>query len=202
MLFLYWDGQNPTIKTPGPPLSWLRDWLFYEGRLRKLEQFHLAMRRLRGESNQCIPEERVQRWESWAPFDSAQRWDWRQQPQTQEALSERRAILSLCWGWLSTDKGFLRRLWGPHALRYSKAVWTWSWVACFRWPCLSRDCWTRWVPEVLSNLINSGILQMGTVLPCALKFLIKDSNHFDWLAMPLVIQHSLQLALFAGKVHC
>jgi len=45
----------------------------------------------------------------------------------------------LLWGWLRIGTGCPRKLWGLHPRTYSEIIWTWSWTACSRWPCLSRD---------------------------------------------------------------
>ena len=41
------------------------------------------------------------------------------------------------WGWRSIGTGCPETLWSLHPWRYSKAVWTWSWVTGCRWSCLS-----------------------------------------------------------------
>lgn len=51
----------------------------------------------------------------------------------------------------------LAHSWGVSLWRFSKAVWTWSWATCCRWPCLSR----RIGPDDLqmsSNFSHSVIL--------------------------------------------
>ena len=43
--------------------------------------------------------------------------------------------------------------------RYSKAVWMRCWVTSSRWPSLSKEGgWTKWPPEVPTNLSHSVIL--------------------------------------------
>lgn len=42
---------------------------------------------------------------------------------------------SLLWEWLSTGP---ESLWSHSPLRYLEALWTQSWAAYFKWPCLTR----------------------------------------------------------------
>lgn len=39
-----------------------------------------------------------------------------------------------------------------HFCRYAKPNWTQSWAVCSRWPCSEQRHWSKWSPEVPSNL--------------------------------------------------
>jgi len=49
-----------------------------------------------------------------------------------------RKTLFFQWVCSDTGMGCPDRLWNVHGRRYWKAIWTQSWAACSRWPCLSN----------------------------------------------------------------
>ena len=72
-------------------------------------------------------------------------------------------ITFLLWGWPNTGTGYPQRLWSLHPWRYLQAVWTRSWAAGCRWPCLSRgggpDNLQRSLPTttILWNKVTIGV---------------------------------------------
>lgn len=62
---------------------------------------------------------------------------------------------SLLWGWLSSVTGFPERLWSLLPSSYSKAGWSWWWATCSGF---LLEHWTRWTPEISSNLNHTVIL--------------------------------------------
>ena len=69
----------------------------------------------------------------------------------------------LLWGWQSTSTGCPDRLWSHHLWRHSKAVWTCSWSTLGG--AASAGLWTRWPPEVPSNLTYA-VIHCSVVIWC------------------------------------